>query len=59
LPGGVRNSEGGSYTGVCFSSHPYRGAVKGGSEIVEGGSGSFGARENFTALDRDAILSGP
>jgi hypothetical protein len=43
LPGGVRNSEGGSYTGVYFFSHPYRGAVKGGSEA---------------ALDSDAILSG-
>ena len=38
--------------------HPYRGAVKGGSEIVEGGSGSVGARENFTTLDSDATLSG-
>ena len=40
-------------------SHPYRGAVKGGSEIVEGELPPLlSVRENFTTLDSDATLSG-
>ena len=43
---------------MLLLSHPHRGTVKGGSEIVEGVLTVFLIRENFTALDGDAILSG-